>query len=213
MVTEIDQIMDRTRVGLPPSNEDIESVKGYLDLILLAAARSSAENKSATADAFKQFYLTLLTSAFDDDVNLVASFFNDNQHISKSIIDQSRVQSEISRDLRRLKLSLPSTRNPKERYPIAPQEVLQFFLPENIYVLAQGAKDSAMSKIPHLTDVRNFLRNSLYVSYDIMAKAVPNTGDLAPLNNIGLMAEIRQGVEAHGFWTGRKAGEVVPHAG
>ncbi len=199
MVTEIDQIMDRTRVGMPPTNEDIESVKGYLDLILLAAARSSAENKAATADAFKQFYLTLLSSAFDDDVNLVASFFNDKQQISKSIIDQSRVQSEISRDLRRLKLSLPSTRNPKERYPIAPQEVLQFFLPENIYVLAQGAKDSSLSKIPHLTDVRNFLKHTLFVAYDIMSKAMPNTGDMAPLNNVGLMDEIGQGVEARDF--------------
>ena len=96
--------------------------------------------------------------------------------------------------LRQLKLSLPSTRNPKQRYPIAPQQVIDFFLAENIYLLAKDAKDSSLTKTPRSTDVRSNLRHSLYSAFDVMARSRPDSGVGAPLDDLELMTAIRDAV-------------------
>jgi hypothetical protein len=69
------------------------------------------------------------------------------------------------------KIALPSVRSAKQIYPIAPRELIDFFLEENIFILASDAKAASRSKIIRLIDVRNYLRQTLGQAYDAMANS------------------------------------------
>ena len=42
----------------------------------------------------------------------------------------------------KLNLNLNTTRNPKQIYPIAPRELINFFLQDNVYLIANDANES-----------------------------------------------------------------------
>ena len=86
--------------------------------------------------------------------------------------------------LRSLNLSLPSTRSSKQIYPIAPREVVHFFLEENILVLARDVQRSLMTTNPALADVRNYLRHSLWPAFEVMTEKT-----YRPTDNEGLLLD------------------------
>ena len=63
---------------------------------------------------------------------------------------------------------LPSTRTAKQQYPIAPRELLSTFLPELIWLIANDAREASRTTIIRSLDVRNYLRHTLEMSYDVM---------------------------------------------
>ncbi len=108
-----------------------------------------------------------------------------------------------------LNLSLSSTRGQKGIYPIAPRELINFFLPRNIYLIARDVKQSLLTKNPRATDVRSYLRHSLYVAYTAMAKTTrPNLAASPPLNT-DLIQEIYDAVSQRQFTS---PGMPDPHA-
>ncbi len=55
-------------------------------------------------------------------------------------------------------------------YPIAPTEMFNVFLFDNIYVLALHAKESLQTKTPRASDVQMYVRRELESAYDIVAQ-------------------------------------------
>jgi hypothetical protein len=99
-----------------------------------------------------------------------------------------------------LNVNLPSTRTEKEIYPIAPREIMNFFLCKDIYLIAKDAQQSLITKVPRATDVRNFLRQSLFVAYEAMATRTDRSGAATPpLNNPVLMGNILEAVRERKF--------------
>ena len=84
------------------------------------------------------------------------------------------------------------------RYPVPPQEVLNVFLEENIYVLARDIKKSLLTKVPRATDVRNYLRHSLYAAFDVMDGS-PGSQIDALLNDVGLLTQICEAVSKRDY--------------
>jgi hypothetical protein len=66
------------------------------------------------------------------------------------------------------KVVLPSVRTPKQAYPIAPREVIDFFLEENIYMLAKDAKEASRTATIRSNEVRDYLRHTLAAAYPAM---------------------------------------------
>ena len=70
-------------------------------------------------------------------------------------------------------LNLPSVRTAKQLYPIAPKELLNFFLEENLYLLAKDVQEASRIKEIRGTDVRDYLRHTLEPAYAAMADRPP----------------------------------------
>jgi hypothetical protein len=217
MSDHLDGIMNklRTRQPIGDNGPERRELAAYVNSVLLAFARSTDPAKPEVAKEFKpevikalgSFYSELVDAAFPDDVAQIDIFLNKDVPVINPVETQLQLRETIQRlesQFHQVTLNLPSTRNPKQQYPIAPQEVGDFFLWNNIYVIADGAIKAAITKNPHLTDVRNFLRHSLYDAYAIMAKAVPGSGALAPLDDTELMDKIHQAVKARDFGRGSK---------
>ncbi len=60
-------------------------------------------------------------------------------------------------------------------YPIAPTEMFNVFLLDNLYILALHAKDSLQTTTPRASDVQTFLRRELESAYDIVAQTFGST--------------------------------------
>ena len=80
-------------------------------------------------------------------------------------------------------ISLPSVRSAKQFYPIAPRELIRFFLEENVYILAKDAKDASRPATIRASEVRSYLRQTLETAYYAMAYPTERTpsGMLPPL--------------------------------
>ncbi len=76
----------------------------------------------------------------------------------------------------KLNLNLPSVRTPKQLYPIAPRELIRFFLEENIYLLAKDAQEASRTATIRANEVRDYLRHTLEAAYFAMLYA-DLTGD------------------------------------
>ncbi len=77
-------------------------------------------------------------------------------------------------------LNLPSVRSAKQLYPIAPKELLDFFLEENLYLLAKDALEASRVKEIRSTDVRAYLRHTLESAYSAMARSTFRQPDAVP---------------------------------
>jgi hypothetical protein len=121
--------------------------------------------------------------------------FRDNFELFNQLITSPDFRDNLT-------LNPPSTRTPKDHYPIAPREMLNFFLYKNVYRLAKDAKGALLTKTPRETDVRSYLRHSLNVAYDAMARITKRQTEppaVAPLNNTDLMDKILEAVQERRF--------------
>ena len=158
------------------------------------------------------FYGALYESALQDDVGMLDAATGADPTQQKQItkpLAAGKVQlSELTaqlvtnkRDILDLvSRSLPSTRNPKQSYPISSREIPDFFLRNNLILLAEDAQRAMLTKTPRATEVRNYLRQTLYIAFDAMSKPVDD-GTQPPLLDQMLMDQILQAV------LGRKFGE------
>ncbi len=124
----------------------------------------------------------------------------------------TRPLARMREDLFKLKAlkvpNLPSMRSPKQSYPIAPRELSRFFLAENLAILAADSRRALLTKTPRATDVRNYLRQSLYGAYDVMSRPLapaaafagaPAVAGPAPLEDIDFMDRLRDAIERRRF--------------
>jgi hypothetical protein len=105
-------------------------------------------------------------------------------------------------------LNLPSVRTAKQFYPIAPRELLNFYLEENIYLLAKEAMESSRTKEMRLSDVRNYLRTTLTSAYYVMStrpqqrfEAGAGAPALPPLDQEDFLHDLLQSVWRREFKT------------
>jgi hypothetical protein len=200
---ELDGIREKIRRGAPAAADDTRNVEEYIDWFLKGIERTDAstnpDDRRKAREAFENLLYALYQTSFDDDRSLIDQTLKVDAAWSKSLTDLTK-SIEAGRSARNhLRLSLPTTRNSKQRYPIAPQEVLNFFLEDNIYILAEDARRTSLTKTPRATDIRNNLRHSLYVAYDVMAEARPVPGAIAPLDDVVLMSTIFEAVKSRDF--------------
>ena len=157
-------------------------------------------------DVVKQIILPLYKAALPDDVRLLddATGLSPAVQARASIpLAQDRVVShKINAKIKEISRSLPSTRNPKQTYPISAREVPDFFLPENLITLAEDAQKAMITKTPRAIDVRSYLRQSLYVAFDAMSKPIEPT-IVPPLLDQALMDQILQAVLSRRFNEGQ----------
>ena len=98
---------------------------------------------------------------------------------------------------------LSSNRNPKRSYPIAPRELDDFFLPENLEVLAGDIEQGRVTDAVRATDVRNYLRQQLSIAYDAMSLPSPKLSPpTPPVSFRPLLDSILGAVQARAFAPG-----------
>ncbi|MGO9601519.1 MAG: hypothetical protein ACLP7Q_26365 [Isosphaeraceae bacterium] len=177
--------------------------------------RSRSGEKPASSEARKSLEETL--ELYKKAQNGVEKAQNDvekaQNDVEKARNDVEKVKSDVLRirndlDLSRIGISVPSTRRPKQMYPVAPNEILQFFLHENIYQIAKDVKKLSIYKTPREIDVRMYLRHMLAASYATMSISGSEWGredaPPAPLDNTYLLDRIRNAAYERKF---RQPGE------
>jgi hypothetical protein len=139
--------------------------------------------------AFTRFLQKLYDSALPDDhANLDIALGVDQRAREETRKLAERDVDQGSKLLyNRLNFNLPSTRNPKKVYPLAPREVISFFLAENVIVLARDTQQALTTKTPRATDVRNYLRQALESAYNIMEYQPTQNSEAQPFANTILM--------------------------
>src|SRR5262249_49933359 len=70
----------------------------------------------------------------------------------------------------KININLPSTRNPKDRYPISQRDMVRFFLPRNLYWIAKDVQAATIAGDPRGNDIRNYLRENLWKAYVAMTR-------------------------------------------
>ena len=102
------------------------------------------------------------------------------------------------------KIALPSVQTAKQFYPIAPRELKDFFLEENLESLAQDAQESSRTKTIRSNEVRDYLRHTLATAYYAMSYPTQRTPDiLPPLANQDFMNRLLEALHERDFATGR----------
>ncbi len=194
----------RYLTGQNPTPVDYEHIADNVDDMLSKVA-ASGDKDQVLVDFLDQLFQTKQP----DELELLRKISGPVARVMEAM-DQTQEAIKQAENLgANLRLSLPSTRNPKVRYPVPPQEVLSVFLEENIYVIAEDVKKSLLTKVPRATDVRNYLRHSLYAAFDVM-DGKPNSRGEALLNDIWLLSSICEAVAKRDFGKGgslRKAFE------
>jgi hypothetical protein len=162
----------------------------------------------------RTFYSGLYDSALPDDVSLLDKATgatadqqkNTTQPLATGTVQlttlkaQAVAQRQSILDL--VSRSQPSTRNPKQSYPISPREVPDFFLRDNLILIARDANRAMLTKTPRSTEVRNYLRQNLYIAFDAMSKPVDATSQPPILDQV-LMDQILQAVLGRQFGEGK----------
>ena len=217
---DLDDIEQKRRQNIKdgiPVDRDRDGVRLYLNSVLtgLSSIKAADAAPSTTGavndemlDVFSDFFVDLNDTVVGDEGRVLVDVFKMSEDKRSEIHTLSLELDELSANLDNLRLSLPSTRNPKQRYPITAQEAPAFFLEENIYILAKDARESSITKTPRFTDIRNHLRHSLQVAYNAMSKSQPGSGAIAPLDNFALMNQIDEAVKAREFGPDNKLGDL-----
>ena len=84
-----------------------------------------------------------------------------NQNLITSKCRVSSAQPRDRCEYHKHTIALPSVRTAKQFYPIAPRELKDFFLEENLYFLAKDAQESSRAQDHPRHEVRDYLRHTL----------------------------------------------------
>ena len=155
--------------------QDVESdVETFIIPLAFDSARVAIRTNRAQ---LVPFFTDLYKWALPDDVKLLDDYLKTpessqtlvTQPYAKTRVDLVLLEREITELPTKLS-NLPSTRNPKQMYPVPNSDMPDIFLRENLVILAQEAMKGQFSKTPRETEVRNWLRQSLYNAFDVMSK-------------------------------------------
>ncbi len=98
------------------------------------------------------------------------------------------------------KIALPSVRTAKQFYPIAPCELKEFFLEDNLDLLAEDAQEASRTKTIRNNEVRRYLRHMLETAYYAMCYSTQRApGVLPPLADHDFMNELLETIHERDF--------------
>ena len=98
------------------------------------------------------------------------------------------------------KVALPSVRTAKQFYPIAPRELKDFFLEENLDLLARDASEASRTKTIRDSEVRTYLRHTLETAYYAMSYYNQNAASvLPPLADQDFMHQVLEAIHERDF--------------
>jgi hypothetical protein len=199
----------RDALGIPLGgiirDEDVQTT--------LEAARNSlriAKPRSARAplnmELMRPFLTSLYESALPEDVehlNVIVGVKGASQEknvaeLAANNLEQFRLGPGVRQQGRTL--NLPSVRTAKQLYPIAPRELLDYFLPENIYLLARDAMAASRTGEVRSSDIRSYLRHTLEAAYAAMTyptqREKPDAGvvPILPLDDEAFMTDLLEAI-------------------
>ena len=156
-------------------------------------------------------YLSRLysTALLDDVAVLNDAFARFDQKVSVDLsgrLAQTNIQllrslTKVGTLASRLKtLRLPSDRAAKRSYPIAPGELVDFFLESNLQVIADDIEQKRATKTVRASDVRSYLRQQLSVAYDILSRPSPKAAQpVAVLDDQQRLDDILGAIHSRSF--------------
>jgi hypothetical protein len=194
---EIQGWIFRVESGAAPdyTHQDLSRLVDSVSRLFLGSLLELGPNGTIAIhiDRFRGLLVDLYKTALPDDVielDTAAGVTADQEiRITSPLARTTAMLAQIDRVLNDLPRTLPSTRNPKQVYPISPREVPDFFLRENLILLAQDAARALQTDLPRATDVRNYLRQTAYVAFDTISKPVA-IGSQPPVLDQALMDRI-----------------------
>ena len=147
----------------------------------------------------KGIFATVLT----DDVGILDELLAlgpEDRKLTAQLASNNREIDRIKFDTSLNKIALPSIRSAKQFYPLAPRELISFFLDENIYTLASDAADASRTLWVRASDVRNYLRHTLDTAYYAMAYSTEQSpGTLPPLADTAFIQLVRNAIYERDF--------------
>ena len=98
------------------------------------------------------------------------------------------------------KVALPSVRTAKQFYPIAPRELKDFFLEENLDLLAKDAQEASRTKTIRNNEVRTYLRHTLETAYNAMSYPTQRAiGVVPPLADQDFMNDLLEAIHERDY--------------
>ncbi len=150
----------------------------------------------------KKLYLTVLP----DDVQPLDDFMEIPEQTRGSF---TRVMAANNGELARIqlarftslnKISLPSSRAGKQFYPIAPRELLDYLLEDNVYFMAKDALESSRTERVRVSDVRSYLRHTLTTAFYVMNSNTRRmSGQVPPLADEEYMDRLFEAIRQREF--------------
>ncbi len=166
---------------------------------------------------FDPFILSLYPAAAPDDIRLLDDLrgLSDDERINITqqmavnnlernqinLVELAPLNKEIAASYSKFnKVALPSVRTAKQFYPISPRELKDFFLEQNLDLLAKDAQESSRTKTIRDNEVRTNLRHSLETAYYAMSYPTQNApGILPPLANQEFMDRLLEAIHERDF--------------
>ncbi len=152
---------------------------------------------------FRPFIRGLYATALPDDVTILDNLIGLNDQERNQITHAlANYNEQLNRpdDGRLNNISLPSVRTPKQLYPIAPRELKDFFLEENLYLLAKDALEASRVKQIRATEVRDYLRHTLETAYRAMSfPTAKDAATIPPLQDDVFMHELMDAIRERRF--------------
>ena len=150
-------------------------------------------------DLYRPFLAGLYMTALPDDVKILDDLLSVPPMLRNQITSPLAASPKIPGD--KLNLNLNTTRNPKQIYPIAPRELIRFFLEDNVFLIANDVKESFVTELPRSTDVRSYLRQTLQSAYYAMSHSNPRPWANAtpPLGDIHFIDELLEAIRERQF--------------
>ncbi|HKM55810.1 MAG TPA: hypothetical protein VJY33_20565 [Isosphaeraceae bacterium] len=231
MIDDLQSRVPRVRGGDAAAYSDLDTVLNVQAAVSLLisnaffvpppAQQQKGQELLFFSTILKDFLRGLYDAALPDDVGMLdaatGATREQQEAITKPLATESVQLAELRTQTVRLKSdllplrsevfeqvtrTLPSTRNPKQSYPISPREVPDFFFRDNLILLAKDAQRAMLTKTPRATEVRNYLRQTLYIAFDAMSKPVDDTSQ-PPLLDQALMDQILTAVLGRRFGEGK----------
>jgi hypothetical protein len=151
----------------------------------------------------RSLIMGLYASALPDDVQILNDLMdlNDEQRtITRQVADNNNEINGLLGHNTLNNVILPSVRTPKQLYPIAPRELKDFFLEENLYILAKDAQEASRAKQIRALEVRDYMRHTLETAYFAMSRQTRKGGNtLAPLADDIFMHELDAAIQERRF--------------
>jgi hypothetical protein len=203
----LQEMLARYRTGQAPTPQDRDLISYSIDNILsyaMSAAPPAVPDSNVTQiQILTDFLDGLFETKQPDDLDLLRKAIPDPSFtLLQNVSDTTKSIEQLRETGKTLTVGLASTRNPKERYPIPPHEVLDIFLKENIYIVAKYVKESLLTKNPRATDVRSNLKQMLQAAFDVMASP-PEPGSATLLDEVDFLKDVCKAVKKRDLGDGR----------
>ena len=202
---DVRRIVEIVLFGILRTGVPLQQRANLFDRTIYDRAKIPDKNFAEFAGKLEAFVKALYQSALSDDVGRLDEALKldtkARQITAKTATNNDEILRTVS-DRSVNKISLPSVRSAKQFYPIAPRELLDFFLEENIYILAKDINEASRAQTVRATEVRSYLRQTLETAYSAMAYPTRRAPEVLPiLADQQFMLDLRTAIYQRHFGT------------